>query len=95
MTFKSNLSMAKEDALRGCQETFSEFITAFKSRCHCTGPCQTDEKSSTPLSLQLLPYVKCCLCTCTDKIKPLFNLLEVKDKDWSVFTRSHNLLLCY
>jgi len=85
LTYKSDLRMAKEDTLRGYQETFSDFISLSKSRDHCTGPCQVDTKSDAPLSLQLWPYMKHCLHTCTDKMKPLFNLLEVKNQDRSVF----------
>ena len=85
LTFKSDLTMAKEDTLRGYQETFSDFIAASKSRDNCAGPCAVDYKSSTPLSLQLWPYVKYSLHTCTDKIRPLFDLLEVKNEDRSVF----------
>ena len=77
--------MAKEDTLRGYQETFSDFIAASKTDEHCTGPCQVNTDSSSPLSLLLWPYVKHCLHTCTDKMKPLFNLLEVKNEDRCVF----------
>ena len=39
LTFKSDLHMAKDDTLRGYQETFSDFIESSKSEEHCTGPC--------------------------------------------------------
>ena len=58
LTHNSDLSMAKEDTLRGYQETFSEFIAASKKRDHCTGPCKVDASSSSPLSTQLWPHVK-------------------------------------
>ena len=77
--------MAKEDNLAGYQETFSEFIASAKNRDHCVGPCAVDYKSTTSLSLQLWPHAKHCLHTCTDKIKPLFDLLDVKNEDRSVF----------
>jgi hypothetical protein len=96
LTFKSDLSVAKEDTLRGYQETFSDFITSSKSRDLCVGPCLVDHKSSTPLSHQIWPYVKQCLHTCTDKIRPLFDLLDVKMEDRSVFytkATSINMLL--
>ena len=83
MAFKSDLQMAKEDNLKGCQETFSDFISECKDRDLCAGPCQVDDKSGTPISLQLFPYVKHCLHTCADKIKGLFNLLEVRDEQVS------------
>ena len=95
LTHNSDLSMAKEDTLRGYQETFSEFIAASKKRDHCTGPCQVDASSSTPLSTQLWPYVKHYLHAYTDKMKPLFNLLEVKNEDRCVFLPRSILLLCY
>lgn len=87
LAFKSDLQMAKEDNLKGYQETFSNFISECKDRDLCVGPCQVDDKSGTPISLQLFPYVKHCLHACTDKIKGLFNLLEVRDEDKSVFCK--------
>ena len=96
LTFKSDLRVAKEDTLRGYQETFADFIATSKSRDHCVGPCLVEDKSSTPLSHQLWPFVKHCLHTCTDKIRPLFDLLDVKNEDRSVFynkASSINMLL--
>ena len=96
LTFKSDLRVAKEDTLRGYQETFADFIATSKSRDHCVGPFLVEDKSSTPLSHQLWPFVKHCLHTCTDKIRPLFDLLDVKNEDRSVFynkASSINMLL--
>ena len=85
LTFRSDLRMAKDDALRGYQETFSDFIESSKSEEHCTGPCQVGTSASAPVSLQIWPHVKHTLHACSDKSQPLMNLLEVKQEDRCVF----------
>ena len=85
LTYKSDLRMSKEDNLSGYQSTFSDFIVATKNQDLCSGPCRIDSTKDASVSLQLWPYVKHCLHTCTDKMKPLFNLLGVKIEDRCVF----------
>ena len=52
LTCKNNLSMAKEDGLKGYQEKFADFIITSKMDECCAGTCQVETGSSVTLSLQ-------------------------------------------
>ena len=90
LTYNSDLSMSKENCLSSYQAIFSEFIQATKSEDLCSGPCCVDTDKEEKMSLQLWPYVKHCLHVCSDKMKPFFNLLEVRDEDRCVFYNKPN-----
>ena len=79
LTHKGNLSIVKEDTLIDYQ-AISNFIASLKIDENYRG--KTD--SSILLSLQLQLYIKNYLHTFTNKMKLLFNLLEIKDKDTCV-----------
>ena len=85
LTFKSDLKVSKEDGLSGCQETCSDFLNASKTEESCNGPCQVNDAKNVPMSMQLWPYVKTCLHSCSDKLGRLFDFLEVQNQDRCVF----------
>ena len=92
LTFKSDLKVSKEDGLSGYQETYSDFLNASKTEESCNGPCQVNDAKNIPMSMQLWPYVKTCLHSCSDKLGRLFDLLEVQNPDRCVFmTKAYSI----
>lgn len=85
LAYESDLRMAKEDTQSGYQETFTDFIEASRTDEICSGPCQVDSSKGISTTSQLFPHVKHCLHSRADKMKPLFDLLEVKRDDKCVF----------